>query len=50
MRYQADFKKQFIITTDASVVAVGGILSQKDDKGIERMIHTFSKTLSGVTV
>ena len=44
-RAQPDFEKQFILTTDASDKAIGGILSQRDKNGKEQMVHTFSKTL-----
>ena len=37
--------KTFIVDTDASNTAIGGVLSQKDEQG-ERVIAYFSKTLS----
>jgi hypothetical protein len=40
-----DFQKSFILDTDASNVAIGGVLSQIVD-GAERPIAYFSKTLS----
>ena len=35
----------FILTTDASDRAIGGILSQRDKNGKEQIVHTSSKTL-----
>eukprot|EP00833_Pecoramyces_ruminatium_P001282 jgi/Orpsp1_1/1175314/evm.model.c7180000053383.2 len=40
-----DFKKQFIIRTDASGSGVGGVILQKDDKGKEKPIHFVSRSL-----
>lgn len=40
-----DFKKPFIITTDASDKALGAVLSQKFEEG-ERPITFISRTLS----
>lgn len=44
-RYQPKFAKNFIVTTDASNVAIGGILSQLDSDNKERIVHTFSRSL-----
>ena len=44
-RAQPDFKKSFILTTDASDKAIGGILSQMSSDGKELMIRAYSKTL-----
>ena len=40
-----DFKRQFILQTDASNRGVGAVLSQRDDKGVERPIAYFSRKL-----
>ena len=40
-----DFKCQFILQTDASNRGVGAVLSQRDDKGVERPIAYFSRKL-----
>ncbi|KAI5150401.1 hypothetical protein ENBRE01_1475 [Enteropsectra breve] len=45
MRYQPNFDKEFILTTDASDVAIGAILSQLDDKGNEKIVHYYSMIL-----
>ncbi|KAI4293341.1 hypothetical protein PAPHI01_2615 [Pancytospora philotis] len=45
-RAQPDFSREFAVVTDASNLAVGGILAQKDEKGGMRMIYAFSKTLN----
>jgi uncharacterized protein YqgQ len=42
-----DFNKQFIISTDASLGALGAVLSQLDEEGRERPIAFASKTLTG---
>jgi predicted aspartyl protease len=42
-RSQPDLNKEFIITTDASNVALGAILTQMDNDGKERIISCFSK-------
>ncbi|KAF9762051.1 Retrovirus-related Pol polyprotein from transposon 17.6 [Nosema granulosis] len=42
-RAQPDFTKEFILTTDASEIGMGAILSQINEKGQERMISAFSK-------
>ena len=44
-RAQPDFSRTFILTTDASANAIGGILSQKAEDGSEKMIFAYSKTL-----
>ncbi|KAI4293155.1 hypothetical protein PAPHI01_2429 [Pancytospora philotis] len=40
-----NFSRDFIVITDASHVAIGGLLVQKDENGHERVIHTFSRVL-----
>eukprot|EP00741_Cyanophora_paradoxa_P015473 tig00020892_g14936.t1 len=40
-----DFSKPFILQTDASTYAIGAILSQADDKGVERPLAFISRTL-----
>lgn len=47
LRYQLDMHRPFIVTTDASDIAIGGILSQADAEGKKRIVHTFSKCLCG---
>ncbi|KAF9758266.1 Retrovirus-related Pol polyprotein from transposon, partial [Nosema granulosis] len=42
-RAQPDFNREFILTTDASEIGMGAILSQIDERGQERMISAFSK-------
>ena len=37
------FNKEFILTTDTSSICIETILFQKDSKGKEDMISTFSK-------
>jgi hypothetical protein len=44
--YLADWNKEFHIETDASNVAVGGVLFQVDDKGARFPLAYFSKTLN----
>jgi hypothetical protein len=41
-----DFSKEFILSTDASNYALGAVLGQLDDKGIEHPIRFWSQTLS----
>lgn len=41
-----DFDKEFTVTCDASQIAVGAILSQKDDQGRDHPIGYYSKKLS----
>lgn len=41
-----DFSKKFILLTDASEIALGAILSQKDDEGKEHPILYDSRTLN----
>lgn len=41
-----DFKKPFLLFTDASDVAIGAILSQCDEDGVDHPIAYYSKTLS----
>lgn len=40
-----DFSKEFSLSTDASNIAIGAVLTQKQDKG-ERPIYFFSRTLN----
>ena len=44
MKYP-DFTKPFIVSTDASKIALGAVLSQEDENGQERPIAFASKTL-----
>lgn len=44
-RFQPNFDKQFILTTDCSNECMGGVLSQLESNGQKRIIHVFSKTL-----
>ena len=41
-----DFSKLFLITTDASSTAVGGVLSQLDENGRERPVYYASRSLN----
>lgn len=45
IRAQLNFKRQFILTTDASDNVYRGILSQLDEKDMERIIYAYSKTM-----
>ena len=40
-----DFTKEFILQTDASDVAVGAVLSQKDEEGHDHPVAYFSRKL-----
>ncbi|MGL5690887.1 MAG: RNase H-like domain-containing protein, partial [Bacteroidales bacterium] len=44
-RAQPNFANKFILTTDASNYAIGGILSQQNSDGKEEMIYAYSKGL-----
>ena len=41
-----DFSKEFILDTDASFDTIGAVLSQKDDKGNERVVAYGSHTMN----
>ena len=41
-----DYKREFIITSDASQHGIGAVLSQKDDDGNERPVAYFSRKLN----
>lgn len=47
-RIQPDFSKEFILITDASAIAVGGILALKDKENKEQMIAAYSCKLNQV--
>ena len=42
-----DFSKPFMLTTDASDFAIGGVLQQPDDQGRLRPLSFFSRSLTG---
>ena len=42
-----DFRKQFILKSDACGSTVGAILSQKEDEGQEKMVACASQKLNG---
>ena len=42
-----DFKQRFYLSTDASKVGVGAVLSQMDEEGRERPIYYASRSLNG---
>ena len=44
--FYPNFEKEFIVQTDASLYAVGCVLSQLDDNGEERSIAYASRTLN----
>jgi hypothetical protein len=44
--YSPDYNRKFIVSCDASDIAIAGILSQIDDQGIERPIEFISKKLT----
>ena len=44
------FDREFIVTCDASSVAIGGVVSQIDDKGHDRPISYCSRALKGAEV
>ena len=46
-RNQPDLEKDFIVITDASERAIGGILGQEDKNGQIKTIYAYSKTLDG---
>ena len=46
-RNQPDLEKDFIVITDASDRAIGGILGQEDEKGRIKTIYAYSKSLDG---
>jgi hypothetical protein len=48
VRIYPDFTKPFILTTDASGIGIGAILSQLDEKGDEHPIAFASRSLKGV--
>ena len=44
--YFPDWNKQFYVMVDASKKAIGGVLMQKDDEGVFRVIAYYSKKLN----
>ena len=44
------FDRPFLVTCDASAVAIGGVVSQLDDDGVERPISFCSRALKGAEV
>ncbi|KAI5173482.1 hypothetical protein PAEPH01_2018 [Pancytospora epiphaga] len=50
LRTQPDFDREFVLTTDVSRSAIGGILSQVGPDGIERMVYTYSKTMDSAQI
>lgn len=48
LRHKPDFRKQFILSTDASNQCIGAVLSQMDANGKRKMVHVFSKKLDNV--
>jgi len=42
-----DFTRNFILATDASKFAIGGVLQQRDDAGVLRPLSYFSRALKG---
>lgn len=48
LRYLPDFKKPFILATDYSADGLAAILSQRDQKGIERPVHMASRSTTPV--
>lgn len=47
MLRQPDFKRPFILNTDASGYALGAVLAQKDDDNLEYVCAYASRTLKG---
>lgn len=45
LRFQPDLSREFTLTTDASEFAIGGMLSQQDGSGKDRLVHKFSKRI-----
>lgn len=45
-----DPKRPYILTTDASDVAIGAVLSQRNDAGDEEIVTFVSRTLKGAEV
>ena len=42
-----DYEKPFVVVTDASNKAIGAVLSQLDENGLENPIHYASRNLNG---